>query len=58
MAEVLRTIVTRVELRPLGAAPDPVVLRSVTLAPKHGVRVRVERLLTAATAHQPAAAAR
>ena len=43
MAEVLRTIVPRVELRPLRERPDPVVLRGITLAPKHGVRVVVER---------------
>ena len=43
IAEVLRTIVPRVELRPLRERPDPVVLRGITLAPKHGVRVVVER---------------
>jgi hypothetical protein len=32
-----------VELRPLRDQPDPVVLRGITLAPKHGVRVSVER---------------
>jgi cytochrome P450 len=41
MAEVLRVIVPRAELRPLGDAADPVVVRGITLAPKHGVRVRV-----------------
>ncbi|HEX5225202.1 MAG TPA: cytochrome P450 [Solirubrobacteraceae bacterium] len=49
MAEVLRVAVPLVELRPLRAAPDPVVLRGITLAPKHGVRVAVERRLPAAT---------
>ncbi len=43
MAEVLRVVVPAVELRPLGAGLDPVVLRGVTLAPKHGVRVAIER---------------
>ena len=43
MAEVLRVAVTAVELRPLRDQPDPVVLRGITLAPKHGVRVSVER---------------
>jgi len=47
MAEVLRVAVPRVELRPLRDRPDPVVLRGITLAPKHGVRVAVERLLPA-----------
>jgi cytochrome P450 len=41
MVEALRVIVPRVELEPLRPKPDPVVLRGVTLAPKHGVRVRV-----------------
>jgi cytochrome P450 len=43
MAEVLRVAVPAVELRPLRDQPDPVVLRGITLAPKHGVRVNVER---------------
>jgi len=43
MAEVLRTIVPRVDLKPLSERADPVVLRGITLAPKHGVRVVVER---------------
>ena len=45
MAEVLRVAVTRAELRPLGEQPDPVVLRGITLAPKHGVRVHVENVM-------------
>jgi cytochrome P450 len=44
MAEVLRVAVPAVELAPLRAQPDPVVLRGITLAPKHGVRVRVGRV--------------
>jgi len=44
MAEVLRVVVPRVEMTPLRASADPVVLRGVTLAPKHGVRVRVEHV--------------
>ena len=43
MAEVLRVVVGRVELAPERPQPDPVVLRGVTLAPKHGVPVRVTR---------------
>jgi len=43
MAEVLRVAVPALELRPLRDRPDPVVLRGITLAPKHGVRVAVER---------------
>jgi cytochrome P450 len=44
MAEVLRVMVPAVELRPLRERPDPVVLRGITLAPKHGVQVAVDRL--------------
>jgi cytochrome P450 family 135 len=46
MAEVLRIAVPAVELRPLHDRPDPVVLRGITLAPKHGVRVAVQRRAT------------
>jgi cytochrome P450 len=45
MAEVLRVVVRGIELRPLRARPDPVVLRGITLAPRHGVAVGVERAL-------------
>jgi cytochrome P450 len=54
IAEVLRVAIPRVELSPLNDQPDPVVLRGITLAPKHGVRVAVERVLPA---RRPAAAA-
>lgn len=47
MAEVLRAVIPRVQLRPLRERPDPVVLRGITLAPKHGVPVLVERQLAA-----------
>jgi cytochrome P450 family 135 len=46
MAEVLRIFVPAVELRPVRSDPDPVVMRGITLAPKHGVEVSVERVLT------------
>ena len=45
IAEVLRVAVPRVELRPLRERPDPVVVRGITLAPKHGVQVAVERVV-------------
>ncbi len=54
IAEVLRVAIPRVELRPLRDQPDPVVVRGITLAPKHGVRVAVERVLPAT---RPVAAA-
>ena len=47
MAEVLRVAIPRVTLRPLSAEPEPIVLHGITLAPKHGVRVAVERRVAA-----------
>jgi cytochrome P450 len=44
IVEVLRVIVARTELAPLRPEMDPVVLRGVTFAPKHGVHVRVNSL--------------
>jgi cytochrome P450 len=41
LVEVLRVVFGRVELAPLRDEPDPVVLRGITLVPKHGVPVRV-----------------
>ena len=41
MAEVLRIVVPAVDLRPVHNKPDPVVLRGITVAPKHGVQVDV-----------------
>lgn len=41
LAEVLRIACSTVDLRPIGHRPDPVVLRGVTLAPRHGVEVEV-----------------
>jgi cytochrome P450 len=41
MAEVLRVTIPAVDLRPVRDEPDPVVLRGITLAPKHGVEVDV-----------------
>src|SRR3954471_8392481 len=41
MSEVLRVVTSRVDLEPLRDEPDPVVLRGITVAPKHGVPVRV-----------------
>jgi cytochrome P450 len=41
MAEVLRTAIPAVSLRPVREKPDPVLMRGITLAPKHGVQVEV-----------------
>jgi cytochrome P450 len=41
MAEVLRIVLERVELVPERSELEPVVLRGITLVPRHGVKVRV-----------------
>jgi cytochrome P450 family 135 len=43
MTEVLRVVASRVDLSLERDEPDPVVLRGITVAPKHGVPVRVVR---------------
>jgi cytochrome P450 len=43
MAEVVRVVATRAELRPQREHPDPVVMRGITLVPRHGVPVEVVR---------------
>jgi cytochrome P450 len=49
MAEVIRAVVERVDLEPLRPEPDPVVIRGVTMTPKHGAPVRIRRVEPAAT---------
>ncbi|MFA9269647.1 MAG: cytochrome P450 [Baekduiaceae bacterium] len=44
MAEVLRVVVARAEFAPRRATEDPVVMRGITLAPKHGVPVTVRKV--------------
>jgi cytochrome P450 len=41
MAEVLRVIVSRTHLEPVRPEPERVVLKGITIAPKHGTQVRV-----------------
>jgi hypothetical protein len=41
MAEVLRIVLSNVELRALRPELDPVVIRGITLVPKHGTPVSV-----------------
>ena len=41
MAEVVRVVLSRVTLEPARAKADPVVMRGITLVPRHGVPVRV-----------------
>ena len=43
MAEVIRTVVARTELRALRPQPDPVVMRGITLVPRHGAPVEILR---------------
>jgi cytochrome P450 len=57
MAEVLRVIVERTELEPVRAEPDPVALRGITLAPRHGAQVRVRGKRATAPRDEPALAA-
>jgi cytochrome P450 len=56
MAEVIRTVVTRVELRPTRPAPDPIVMRGVTLVPRRGTPVVVERVASSRATAAPAQA--
>ena len=42
MAEVIRTVVSRVDLKPTRREPEPVVMRGITLVPRHGTPVVVE----------------
>ena len=42
MAEVIRVVISRVKLRPMRPEPDPVVMRGITLVPKHGTPVAVQ----------------
>lgn len=44
MAEVIRTVVTSVDLEPTRPDPEPVVMRGITLVPRHGTPVEVRRL--------------
>ena len=43
MAEVIRVVTSRVELRPVRPEPEPVVMRGITLVPRHGTPVVVHR---------------
>jgi cytochrome P450 len=47
MAEVIRTVVSRVDLEPTRPDREPVVMRGVTLVPRHGTQVRVRRVARA-----------
>jgi cytochrome P450 len=49
MAEVIRTVVSRVDLEPTRPDREPVVMRGITLVPRHGTPVRVRRVARAGT---------
>ena len=53
MAEVIRAVVTSVELEPVRSEPDPVVIRGITMVPKHGAPMRVARRFEARAAPRP-----
>ena len=48
MVEVIRTVVDRVDLEPERPRPERVVIRGITLVPRHGSVVRVRRRATTA----------
>jgi cytochrome P450 len=48
-AEVIRTVVSRVDLEPTRPEREPVVMRGITLVPRHGTPVRVGRVARAGT---------
>ncbi len=49
MAEVIRAVVSRVELAPTRPEPERVVMRGITLIPQHGTPVVIRRVGRAAT---------
>ena len=53
MAEVIRTVVSRVELEPTRPDREPVVMRGITLVPRHGTPVRVSRVSGGRAASKP-----
>jgi cytochrome P450 len=57
MAEVIRTVVSRVDLEVTRPEPEPVVMRGITLVPRHGTPVRVRNLLLSDGARQLARSA-
>ena len=54
MAEVIRAVVAAVDLEPLRSKPEPVVIRGITMVPKHGTPVRVRQRVRAPRVPVPA----
>jgi cytochrome P450 len=55
MAEVIRIVLENVELEPVRPSADPVVLRGITLVPRHGVPVRASRARGRRSSNSPLA---
>jgi cytochrome P450 len=53
MAEVIRTVVSRVDLEPARPDREPVVMRGITLVPRHGTPVQVRRVSERRTTLKP-----
>jgi cytochrome P450 family 135 len=47
MAEVIRTVVSRVDLEPMRPGREPVVMRGITLVPRHGTPVQIRSRVSA-----------
>ncbi len=45
MAEVIRIVASRVELEPMRPSREPVVMRGITLVPRHGTPVQIQSRL-------------
>ena len=54
MAEVIRVVVDRADLEPLRPESEPVVMRGITLVPKHGTPIRVKRVAARSATKRPA----
>jgi cytochrome P450 len=54
MAEVIRAVVSRADLVPARSELEPVVMRGITLVPRHGTPVEVRRLRPSPASRQPA----
>jgi hypothetical protein len=54
MAEVIRAVVSRADLGPARSELEPVVMRGITLVPRHGTPVEVRRLRPSPASRQPA----
>jgi cytochrome P450 len=53
MAEVIRTVVSRVDIEPTRRDREPVVMRGITLVPRHGTPVQVRRVSGKRAASKP-----